>query len=93
VLSIEHPRTRRWLLTLRDRANQSMLLLVQSRALISAADVQDLAELVHIRSVRHGVLWAYDGVFSPGAQRTRTELGAERLTLCTTLPPDGTMSR
>ena len=86
VVGVEHPRSTRWLLTLRDGAGMLILLIVQTRPLISAADIQDLDELVRVRRMHRGLFWAYDGTFSPGAYRTCTELGAARLTLCTFLP-------
>jgi hypothetical protein len=42
VLAAEHPRNSRWLLTLRDTAGISIILVVQVRPLISAYDIQDL---------------------------------------------------
>jgi hypothetical protein len=87
VVAIEHPRSTRWLLTLRDSAGRFIILVVQSRLLISAADIQDLDELVRVRRLHHGLFWAYGGTFSVAARQTCTELGATRLTLCTALPP------
>lgn len=86
VLSAEQLRQNRWLLQLLDGHGASMLLMVQARPLVGASDVQDLAELVRLRRPRHGILLAYQGSFSPTAQRTLTELGNHRLRLCTALP-------
>jgi hypothetical protein len=76
VLVIEHPRSRRWLLTLQDSAGAISLLIAQSRPLIGATDVLDLADLVRVRRVASGILWAYDGRINPAAQRTSAEIGA-----------------
>jgi hypothetical protein len=84
--AIEHPRSRRWLLTLHDRAGATVLVLVQSRPLISATDVQELAEMVQVRRVSRGILWAYDGDFSAAARLTCAELRSIKLVLCTRLP-------
>ncbi len=86
VITIEHPRSTRWLLTLQDSAGASVMLIVQVRAVISSSDVQDLAELVRVRRSAYGVLWAYDGDFTSAARRTRDELGESHLTLCNTWP-------
>jgi hypothetical protein len=93
VITIEHSRSTRWLLTLRDGAGISIMLVVQARPLISASDIQDLDELVRVRRMDRGLFWAYSGTFSPAAQRTCVELGATRLSLCTTLPPAAPASR
>jgi len=87
VLAIEHPRSRRWLLTLQGSSGVIILLMVQSRPLIGATDVLDLADLVRVRRLASGILWAYDGKFSPAAQRTSVEIGAHSIVLCTTWPP------
>ena len=50
-------------------------------------DVQDLAELARLRQPTRAILLAYGGIFSPAAQSTLTEMGDDRLRLCTTLPP------
>lgn len=86
VQTIEHLRTNRWLLIVRDAQIGVIALFVQSRALVTAADVQDLAEIVRVRGLQRGILLAYGGIFSATAQRTCTELD-HRLQLCTTLPP------
>ena len=86
VAGVEKLRPNRWLLTLTDAGGATIALLVQARPLVTAADVQDLAEIVRVRSLDRGILLAYSGHFSPNAQRTCTELD-ERLLLCTSLPP------
>jgi hypothetical protein len=86
VESTEQLRANRWLLALRDEAGAATLVLVQARPLISAADVQDLAEIARLRQPDQSVLLAYGGSFSPAAQRTLTELADGRLRLCTVLP-------
>jgi hypothetical protein len=86
VIAIEHPQSSRWLLTLRDSAGASVILIVQVRSVISSSDMQDLDELVRVRRFAQGVLWAYDGGFTPAARRTRDELGESRLTLCREWP-------
>src|SRR5262245_41562422 len=84
---VEHLRANRWLLTLTDTTGATVVLLVQARPLIVAADVLDLAEIVRVRRPAHGILWAYTGHFSPDAQRTLMELADHRLQICTRLPP------
>ncbi|HNP73542.1 MAG TPA: hypothetical protein PLO33_05825 [Kouleothrix sp.] len=86
VIAASQLRPNRWLLTLGAGAGAPMLALVQARRLVTAADVQDLAELVRLRRVARGLLLAYGGSFSPAAQRTLAELSDNRLVLCTTLP-------
>jgi hypothetical protein len=85
VAAVEHLRPNRWLLTLTDATGATIALLVQARPLVSSADVQDLAEIVQVRSFTRGILLAYGGNFSGHALRTCTELD-DRLRLCTTLP-------
>jgi hypothetical protein len=72
---------------LSDASGATTLVLIQARPLISAADVQDLAELSRLRQPGRAILLAYGGTFSPAAQSTLTEMGDDRLRLCTTLPP------
>src|SRR5690349_19432076 len=86
VVEAQQIRSNRWLLTLGDKLGTSLLVLVQARPLIVAADVQDLAELVQLRSIPRGLLWAYGGTLSPAAQLTLTELSDSRLQCCTALP-------
>jgi len=86
VALVERLRANRWLLTLTDTTAATVVLLVQARPLIIAADVLDLAEIVRVRRPARGILWAYAGRFSPAAQRTLIELADHRLQLCTRLP-------
>jgi hypothetical protein len=87
VVAAQQLRANRWLLALNDDTGAAILMLIQARPLISAADVQDLAELVRLRRPSRGILLAYGGAFSAAAQRTLAEMGDERLRLCTVLPP------
>lgn len=87
VTGIEQLRSNRWLLTLSDSDERTILVLAQARPLIGAADVQDLWELVRLRNPATGILLAIEGVFSPAAQHTCAELRDRRLHLCTSLPP------
>jgi len=86
VVTIEQLRSNRWLLTLHDPTAGTVMLLVQSRALVSASDVQDLAELMRLRQPQRAILLAYTGTFTVAARQTATELADERVHLCTTLP-------
>jgi hypothetical protein len=86
VADAEQLRPNRWLLILADAVGRRLALLVQARPLISSADVLDLADIVRLRQLHSGVLLAYEGSFSPTAQRTHQELADSRLRLCTTLP-------
>jgi hypothetical protein len=87
VVAAQQLRANRWLLVLNDDTGAAILTLIQARPLISAADVQDLAELVRLRRPSRGILLAYGGAFSAAAQRTLAEMGDDRLRLCTALPP------
>jgi hypothetical protein len=87
VVEAEQLRPNRWMLILADAAGHQLALLVQARPLISSADVQDLADVVRLRRLHSGLLLAYEGSFSPAAQRTHQELADNRLRLCTALPP------
>jgi hypothetical protein len=87
IAAVQQLRANRWLLMLSDSSGATTLALIQARPLISAADVQDLAELARLRRPTRAVLLGYGGTFSPAAQRTLAELGDERLRLCTALPP------
>ena len=87
VAATQQLRANRWLLMLTDTTGATTLTLIQARPLISAADVQDLAELMRLRRPTRAVLLAYGGVFSPAAQRTLAEMRDDRLRLCTALPP------
>jgi hypothetical protein len=87
IIATQQLRSNRWLLMLSDASGATTLALIQARPLISAADVQDLAELTRLRQPGRAILLAYGGIFSPAAQRTLAEMGDDRLRLCTTLPP------
>ena len=87
TVAVQQLRSNRWLLMLSDSSGTTTLMLVQARALINAADVQDLAELARLRRPGCAILLAFGGAFSPAAQRTLAELADERLRLCTALPP------
>jgi hypothetical protein len=87
VVRVEQPRSNRWVLTLRDDSGALALLMVQQRPLLSAADVQDLAELLECARASRGMLLALDGAFSPEARRTAVELRHRPIQLCTALPP------
>jgi hypothetical protein len=83
---VEQVRSNRWLLTLKDTNEAIILALVQQRPLVSSADVQDLAELLHLRRSDRGILLALGGRFSSDAQRTAHELRQKQIHLCTSLP-------
>ena len=87
IIATQQLRSNRWLFMLSDSTSATTLALIQARPLISASDVQDLAELMRLRRPGRAILLAYGGTFSPAAQRTLAEMGDERLRLCTTLPP------
>jgi len=87
IVATQQLRSNRWLLMLSDGSGATTLALIQARPLISAADVQDLAELTRLRRPARAILLAYGGVFSSAAQRTLAEMGDDRLRLCTALPP------
>jgi hypothetical protein len=87
IVATQQLRSNRWLFMLVDTNGATTLALIQARPLISAADVQDLAELTRLRQPGRAILLAYGGAFSPAAQRTLTEMADDRLRLCTTLPP------
>ena len=87
IVATQQLRANRWLFMLSDGIGATTLALIQARPLISAADVQDLAELTRLRQPGRAILLAYGGAFSPAAQRTLAEMGDDRLRLCTTLPP------
>lgn len=87
IVATQQLRSNRWLLMLSDASGATTLALIQARPLISAADVQDLAELTRLRQPARAILLAYGGAFSPAAQCTLSEMGDDRLRLCTTLPP------
>ncbi len=87
VVEVAQLRPNRWSLLLRNPAGTLLFVLAQARPLITAADVQDLADLVRLRPAVQGILLAIDGAFSPAAQRTFAELANERLHLASSLPP------
>ena len=87
ISATQQLRSNRWLFMLTDATGATTLVLIQARPLISAADVQDLAELARLRQPGRAILLAYGGSFSQAAQRTLAEMADERLRLCTTLPP------
>jgi hypothetical protein len=87
VLTAEQLRPNRWLLILKDSDDQQIALLAQARPLINSADVLDLYEIVRLRRLDRGILWAIDGTFSPAAHRTHQELANGQIRLCTALPP------
>jgi hypothetical protein len=87
IIATQQLRSNRWLLMLSDASSTTTLVLIQARPLISAADVQDLAELTRLRQPGRAILLAYGGMFSSAAQRTLPEMGDDRLRLCTALPP------
>lgn len=86
---IEQLRTNRWLLKLTDAQGAVCMALAQQRPLVTAADVQDLAELLSLQRCPNGILLAVDGAFSPEARRTAAELRRQTIQLCTALPPTG----
>jgi hypothetical protein len=86
IVGVEQLRANRLLMTLMDQAEAITIVMIQSRALIGAADVQDLAEIVCLRHPARAVLLAHSGVFSATAQQTFTELNEPRLRLSTTFP-------
>lgn len=86
ALRVEQPRPNRWVLSLRTPEGAEVVVLAQERALVGAADVQDLAELLRLRRVAVGYLLALGGRFSAEAQRTAQEGRQGRILLCTALP-------
>lgn len=93
VQQTEQLRTNRWTLSLTDAAGATLLVLAQHRPLITAADVQDLAELLRLGQFAYGVLLAVGGAFSPVAQRTAAELNTKTIYLWTAFPPAPTAPR
>ncbi|MEI7643887.1 MAG: hypothetical protein WCJ55_06370 [Chloroflexales bacterium] len=85
LICIEQLRANRWLL-LAESPEGEVLILAQQRPLISACDVQDLAELLRLSHANTGYLLAVDGRFSPEAQRTAAELSQPQIVLCGSLP-------
>lgn len=87
VSAVEQLRANRWLLSMRDATGATIGVLVQKRALLYAADVLDVAEIVRLRGFERGLLWAYGGRFSAAAVQTCQEVGKTDVGLCTMLPP------
>lgn len=92
VITAEQLRATRCLLVLAEPSGQPFAVLVQRRALITAADVQDFAEILFLRRLTRGLLIAVDGVFSNEARRTAQELRHVSMTLATDLPPASTIA-
>jgi hypothetical protein len=86
IVSAEQLRSNRLLMTLSEPSGVVTLVMVQARALIGAADVQDLAEIMQLRHPERGILLAHGGAFSATAQQTLVELADLRVRLCTVLP-------
>jgi hypothetical protein len=74
VLVAEQLRATRCLLVLASPDVQPFAVLAQQRSLITAADVQDFAEILFLRRLNRGLLVAVDGHFSDEARRTAQEL-------------------
>lgn len=87
LCAVEQLRPNRWLMALTDTVGANILVLVQARPLVCAADVQDFAQFVQLRRPERGILLAHGGGFSAAAQQTFAELRDSRLRLCTALPP------
>jgi hypothetical protein len=87
VITAEQLRATRCLLVLVGPDAQPFAVLVQRRSLITAADVQDFAEILFLRRLNRGFLVAVDGSFSNEARRTAQELRQAVITLTTELPP------
>ncbi|MDW8404111.1 hypothetical protein [Chloroflexus sp.] len=87
VLTAEQLRATRCLLVLAEPSGQPFAVMVQRRALITAADVQDFAEILFLRRLSRGLLIAVDGGFSNEARRTARELSHVTMALTTELPP------
>ncbi|MBX0328780.1 hypothetical protein K2Z83_13965 [Oscillochloris sp. ZM17-4] len=85
LIHIDQLRTNRWLIVA-ESAEGRVLVLAQQRPLISASDVQDLAERLRLSQVPIGYLLAMGGRFSPEAQRTAAELRRPRIVLCGKIP-------
>jgi hypothetical protein len=86
VQQIEQLRSNRWLVHIRGTNGDTALVLAQQRTLITSADVQDLAELLHLQRIATGYLLALNGSFSSAARDTANELRQRRVILCHTLP-------
>lgn len=86
VVRTEQLRTNRWMLLLNDVNAEPLLVLAQQRALISSADVHDLAELLRLQRYPKGFLLAVGGTFSAEARRTVGEIRPQTILLGTALP-------
>jgi len=86
IIGCEQTRSTRWIFILRDTNGDIVILMVQTRPIVGASDVQDLAELVQLQRANRGFLWAYYGSFSKSALQTRMELGSVTLSLINDLP-------
>lgn len=86
VVASDRLRANRWLLVVRNHLGQLLAVLVQSRSLISEADVQDLAEVVRLRRYHGGILLIQNAQVSPHAQRTLKEFSAQNLHICASIP-------
>ncbi len=86
VLEAEQLRSTRCLLVLTEPGREPFAVMAQRRHLITAADVQDFAEMLFLRRLAHGLLIAVEGSFSKEAQRTASELRHATITLATELP-------
>lgn len=75
VRLVEQPRNNRLLLTVDDPEGQALMIMIQARRLVTASDVAELADVVRIRRLHQGLLWAYGGEFSPFATQAVRELG------------------
>ncbi|WP_322814974.1 restriction endonuclease [Chloroflexus sp.] len=87
IIAAEQLRDTRCFLVLAEPAGQPFAVLIQRRALITAADVQDFAEMLFLRRLDRGLLIAVDGGFSNEARRTAQELRQAMITLTTDIPP------
>lgn len=87
IIAAEQLRATRCLLVLTEPSGQPFAVLIQRRALITAADVQDFAEILFLRRLDRGLLIAVDGEFSNEARRTAQELRQATITLATDIPP------
>ncbi len=87
VITAEQLRATRCLLVLAEPSDQPFAVMIQRRALLTAADVQDFAEILFLRRLNRGLLIAVDGGFSAEARRTAQELRFASITLTNDLPP------
>ncbi|MEF3274273.1 MAG: hypothetical protein K6356_07710 [Chloroflexus sp.] len=92
VITAEQLRTTRCLLVLAEPTGHPFAVMIQRRLLITAADVQDFAEMLFLRRLNRGFLIAVDGGFSNEARRTAQELCSATILLTTELPPAATLA-